>query len=97
MDGYAREPGAAGVMMIPIPAAGILRAVTGEDAAREIPGVEDIRITAKPDQRLVPLPESSSYLGFIFARAAEPEAVEESLRAAHARLGFIIEPSLVVV
>ena len=32
------------------------------------------------------------YLGFLFARGASPEAVEESLRAAHARLRFDIEP-----
>ena len=34
----------------------------------------DVQITAKPDQQLVPLPEGASYLGFIFARADDPEA-----------------------
>ena len=31
-------------------------------------GIEDVIITAKQGQKLVPLPEGNSYLGFIFAR-----------------------------
>ena len=45
-------------------------ASTGVDEARAVPGVDDVRITAKADQLLVPLPEGASYLGFIFARGA---------------------------
>ncbi|MFQ5926629.1 MAG: ATP-grasp domain-containing protein, partial [Terriglobia bacterium] len=75
-----RESAAAGVMMIPIPRGGIFERVDGVEAARETPGVEEITITAKPEQKLVPLPESSSYLGFIFARGATPEFVEAALR-----------------
>ena len=33
-------------------------------------GIEDVVITAKEGQMLVPLPEGASYLGFIFARGA---------------------------
>ena len=89
---YQREPAAAGVMMIPIPARGIFRRVDGLDAARAVDGVDEIHITAKPDQVLVPLPEGASYLGFIFARAARAEGVEQALRDAHARLAFTIDP-----
>ena len=39
-------------------------------------------VTAKPDQRLEPLPEGASYLGFVFAEAPEADAVEAALRAA---------------
>jgi len=46
------------------------------EAARAVSGVEDVRITTKPDARVVPLPEAKSYLGFIFARGEEPAAVE---------------------
>ena len=41
-------------------------------------------------QRIVPLPEGSQYLGFIFSRAATPAEAEASLRRAHALLDFII-------
>ncbi|HYB74214.1 MAG TPA: ATP-grasp domain-containing protein [Candidatus Sulfotelmatobacter sp.] len=91
-----REAAAAGVMMIPIPRGGVLKGVQGEAKARRVPGIEDVAITAKPDQDLVPLPEGSSYLGFIFARAASPQKVEGALRKAHRHLRFDIVPSLPV-
>jgi hypothetical protein len=94
---YTREPSAAGVMMIPIPRPGVLKRVDGIDAARAVSGIVDLRITAKTDQMLVPLPEGASYLGFIFARAATPPAVERSLRDAHARLTFRIDPQFPVL
>ena len=93
-DGWQREARASGVMMIPIPRRGILRRVEGIAHAREVPDVEDIRITAKGDQLLVPLPEGASYLGFIFARSEQPQHVDRALREAHARLSFTIEPEI---
>lgn len=81
-----REERAAGVMMIPIPAPGTLEKVTGVEAAEAEPGVEEVLITAHRGQELVPLPEGSRYLGFIFARADTPELVESSLRRAHEKL-----------
>ncbi len=88
---------AAGVMMIPIPREGIYVAVDGLADARCLPVVEDIIITAKQGQKLIPLPEGNSYLGFIFARGDSPETVEEALRASHARLRFEIATALPVV
>jgi biotin carboxylase len=85
-----REQRAAGVMMIPIPRAGRLRAVHGEAAARAVARIEDVTITAHREQELVPLPEGWQYLGFIFARGESPGAVEAALRDAHARLSFEI-------
>lgn len=93
----ARESVAAGVMMIPIPQAGVLERVEGLEAALETPGVEEITITAKSEQKLVPLPEGSSYLGFIFARGSTPQLVEDALRRAHQKLRFLIRPLLPVV
>ena len=93
---WTREDQASGVMMIPIPRRGILRGVDGIDAARNVPHVEDVRMTAKMEQLLVPLPEGASYLGFIFARAERPADVETALRAAHARLHFAIAHELPV-
>jgi hypothetical protein len=43
---------------------------------------------------VTPLPEGSSYLGFIFARAESPAAAEEALREAHSKLRFDIAPLL---
>jgi len=79
-------------MMIPIPRRGIFRRVAGLDEARSVTGIDEIQITAKPDQLLVPLPEGASYLGFIFGRAADPGKVEGALRESHARLLFTIDP-----
>ena len=92
-----RETQASGVMMIPIPSAGIYEDVAGMEAALALPGIDEIRITAKPGQKLVPLPEGASYLGFIFARSGSPEAVEAALRAAHQQLRFVIAPALPLV
>jgi hypothetical protein len=75
----------------------VLRRVDGVAAAGEVPGIVDLRITAKTDQTLVPLPEGASYLGFIFARAPMPVAVEQALRNAHARLTFAIDPEFPVL
>ncbi|HTC90974.1 MAG TPA: ATP-grasp domain-containing protein [Bryobacteraceae bacterium] len=88
---------AAGVMMIPIPRAGIYVDVAGLERARSQPGIEEVIVTAKQGQKLVPLPEGASYLGFIFARAATPAAVEESLRSSHRQLQFEIATALPVV
>jgi hypothetical protein len=89
--------GAHGVMMIPIPAAGVYRGVEGVEQALGIADIQGVEITAKEGQRLEPLPEGSSYLGFLFARAAEADGVEEALRRAHACLRFRIAPTLAVV
>jgi hypothetical protein len=94
---WRREAAASGVMMIPIPHRGIYRSVAGVDEAKAVPGVDDVQVTAKTDQVLVPLPEGASYLGFIFAHAGAPDAVERSLREAHACLRFAIDPELPMV
>ena len=86
-----REPEASGVMMIPIPHAGTLRGVTGVAEARRVPDIEDVRITIPIGDSLVPLPEGSRYLGFIFARGLSPGRVEDALRSAHRLLTFDIE------
>ena len=85
---------AAGVMMIPIPESGIFRGVDGLDAARIVPHISGIEITAHPGQLVAPPPEGSGYLGFIFSRAATPAEAETALRAAHAALALNIQPLL---
>jgi ATP-grasp domain/L-amino acid ligase C-terminal domain 2/ATP-grasp N-terminal domain len=83
-------PGATGVMMVPIPRAGVLREAGGVETARAVPGVTDVVVTAKAGQILQTLPESASYLGFIFARGAGDGEVLAALAAAHACLHFTI-------
>ncbi|MDQ6759110.1 MAG: ATP-grasp domain-containing protein [Acidobacteriota bacterium] len=90
-------PHAAGVMMLPIPRGGVYQSVQGVDAAKQIAGIDDVVITVKEGQRLVPLPEGNSYLGFIFAMANGPEEVEAALRASHSRLSFEISTALHVM
>ena len=97
VSGYRREASASGVMMLPIPRRGVYRGVQGLEDARAVKGIDDVRITAKPDAVIVPLPEGRSYLGFLFAHGPTAVAVERSLRDAHARLRFAIERELMVV
>ena len=85
---------ASGVMMIPIPKDGLFESVEGVERARAIAGIEDVLITAKEGQRLIPLPEGASYLGFIFARGDTAREVELALRQSHAELRFTIATAL---
>jgi biotin carboxylase len=92
-DWIKPDPSPSGVMMIPIPRAGTLIKVFGLERAREVEGIEEILVTAYSGQTLVPLPEGSRYLGFIFARATTRRKVENALRRAHRLLRFEIQPA----
>ena len=86
------EAGGAGVLMIPTSQAGILRRVEGVLAAEKVPYIEEVVIHVREGYELVPLPEGSSYLGFIFARAPSAAQAEAALRAAHACLRVVVMP-----
>jgi biotin carboxylase len=90
-NGLTREPAASGVMMLPIPRAGRLVAVRGQDEARAVPGVVGLEITINPGRPVRPLPEGDRYLGFVFARGETPAQVEATLRRAHAALDVVVE------
>lgn len=92
-----REKAASGVMMLPIPVKGHLQGVSGTEKALGVKGICKLSITAKPGQKLLPSPEGSSYLGFLFARGDSPEEVEQALRKAHQQIKFDILPDLPVV
>jgi len=91
-----RDAHAAGVMMIPIPAAGILKAIRGVEEAEAVPLITGVEITAKLHHALTPLPEGASYLGFIFARGDTPVEVEAAIRRAHGQLRFDIRREIVL-
>ena len=97
VSGVRLASGAHGVMMIPIPRAGVYRGVLGLEEARRVPGVEEIVITAKEGQEMLPLPEGSTYLGFLFFRGLAADEVEKGLREAHQRLQFLLPAALPVV
>jgi biotin carboxylase len=88
-----RERLAAGVMMLPIPAAGRLVAVHGQDEARAVPHITALEISIPIGGQVRPLPEGDRYLGFLFARGHSPDEVEAALRTAHALLHVEIAPS----
>jgi hypothetical protein len=83
-------------MMIPVPRSGILDDVEGLAAARAVPNLESVAITARLHDRIVAWPDGSSYLGFIFARAARPEDAEAAVRSAHSKLHFKLSEELPV-
>jgi biotin carboxylase len=92
-----QKPGGSGVLMIPIRKGGIYLGVTGEEDARKVPGVTDVVITATEGQEIRPLPEGSSYLGFIFSHSSTPDEAEQALRDAELRLFFQTQTVLPVV
>lgn len=86
---------AAGVMMIPVESAGIYKTVRGIDEASEI--ADEVIITAKDGQRVWPLPEGNTYLGFLFAYGETASRVEERLRRAYRTLEFEVSGILPIV
>jgi biotin carboxylase len=80
-----------GVLMLPVPQAGVLRAVEGRTAAMATPGITGITITIPAGQSVRPLPEGDRYLGFIFAEADTPENAEKALATARDRLRIVIQ------
>lgn len=88
---FMREPAASGVLMIPIPHEGTLLEVGGVTEAAGVKGIEEVRIVIPAGQKLAPPPEGGRYLGFIFARGAEPAGVERALREAQQRLVIRIQ------
>ncbi len=91
-----REPTAAGVMMIPVPASGIFEHVDGLEEAKRVLHVTDVQITARLRDTILKWPEGSSYLGFIFAKAENQADAEHALREAHSKLRFRIQQTLPV-
>jgi biotin carboxylase len=85
------SPRPCGVFMLPVPRAGILRAVEGRAAALAVPGITGLTITIPPGQRVRPLPDGDRYLGFVFAEGGTGPEVEHALTAASQRLRVLIE------
>jgi biotin carboxylase len=80
-----------GVLMLPVPRPGVLRAVEGRTEAAATPGITGLTITIPLGQRVRPLPEGDRYLGFIFAEGDTQDQVEKTLGAARERLRIVIQ------
>jgi hypothetical protein len=89
-----RQARASGVLMLPIPRAGILRGVQGQERALDVPGVTDVQITIVAGRPVVPVPEGDRYLGFVFARGRTPAEVERTLRQAQTLIEVDITPDV---
>ncbi len=87
---YQRDT--AGVLMIPITDRGILKRVEGLTGAMQTEYVRDVEIHINPGYELIPLPEGTSYLGFIFAQGPDFDQTYAALKEAHAKLRFVTQP-----
>lgn len=78
----ARQPRAAGVLMVPIPRAGTLAGFAGVQETLTIDGVTRFEPAIAVGTSVTPPPEDGRYLGFVFAGGSDPEAVTAALRRA---------------
>jgi hypothetical protein len=86
-----REASASGVLMVPIPRSGRFVSIDGLDRVRSLEHITAIDITATPGSQVEPPPEGDRYLGFIFARGRERDAVAGALRKAMDLVEVVIE------
>ena len=84
-------PGGAGVLMLPVPQAGVLRQVSGTGEAAAVPGVTAVELTIPLGQAIESLPEGDRYLGFVIARGPDAQFVEDALRRAQGLIGVEVE------
>jgi biotin carboxylase len=80
-----------GVLMLPVPQSGVLRAVEGQAEAAATPGITGLSITIPVGQRVRPLPDGDRYLGFIFAESDTQDRVAQALSVARDRLRVVIQ------
>jgi len=80
-----------GVLMLPVPRPGVLRAVEGRAEAAATPGVTGLSITIPVGQPVRSLPDGDRYLGFIFAEGDNQDRVERALTVARDRLRVVIQ------
>lgn len=81
----------AGWMAILPEAAGTLRRVRGVEAARAVPGVDDVLIHRSPGYTIPTLGDNRAVCGFVWASGDSAQRVEERLRRACALLHAEVE------
>ena len=80
-----------GVMMIPVPKAGVIKKIEGIDEARSVQGIKDVFILAKKGDTVHLFPKQGCYLGFIIATGDTQNDVFECLSKAHLHIEFDIK------
>ncbi|MEM9493742.1 MAG: ATP-grasp domain-containing protein, partial [Myxococcota bacterium] len=85
---------AAGVHMLPVPRAGVVRAITGQNRAAALEHIRELAIAVRVGEEVVPLPEGNRYMGFVFATAPRAQDVVAALRRAGQTVAFEIAPLL---
>ena len=80
-----------GVLMLPVPRSGVLRAVAGRGDAVTVPGITGLNITIPVGQRVQSLPDGDRYLSFMFAEGDTQDDVERALANARERLRVVID------
>ena len=88
--GTRLAPGASGVAMLPVPVTGTFTGINHVAEAQAISGVTAVEVSRIAGRLVAPVPEESTYLGFVFARGDTPDAVETSLRLAVDTLDIVI-------
>lgn len=83
--------GPSGVLMLPVPRHGVLKAVYGRSDAMAVPGITGLTITIPIGQHVHPLPDGDRYLGFIFAESDAHEEIEKALATAREQLRVVIQ------
>ncbi|HEV7243149.1 MAG TPA: GNAT family N-acetyltransferase [Thermoanaerobaculia bacterium] len=83
---------AAGALMLPIPAEGRMIALDGAEAARAVPGIQDVIINSSKGDVILPFPEQSCYIGFITAAGDTFEDVQRALAEASDCMELEMEP-----
>jgi biotin carboxylase len=81
-----RVGGAVGVHMLAVPRSGRVVAIDGVEEARRLDGIAEVAIEVSIGEPVEALPFGGRYAGFVFARAATPEAVVATLAKASVRV-----------
>jgi biotin carboxylase len=86
-----RAQGASGVLMLPVPRTGLFTKVEGLTQAGAIPGITEITIAIPEGTPVRALPDTSRYVGFVFANSSSTDTVTKALRAAQGALRILID------
>lgn len=83
---FAIENQASGVFMMPVPAKGVLRSISGVEEAKSTRWITNVTLSMMINSEVSPIPYDARYVGFIFAKAPTSRAVVEALEEAFKKI-----------